>query len=70
MVNQILLHISNTPLELVEYCQKNELDRFTFALDSYIWMYEKAKEDKTFRTDIPKDVFMRATVHTMMAACA
>ena len=23
MVNQILLHISNTPLELVEYCQKN-----------------------------------------------
>lgn len=34
------------------------------------WMYEKAKEDKTFRTDIPKDEFMRATVHTMMAACA
>lgn len=23
MVNQILLHISNTPLEIVEYCQKN-----------------------------------------------
>lgn len=23
MVNQILLHISNTPLELAEYCQKN-----------------------------------------------
>lgn len=23
MVDQILLHISNTPLELVEYCQKN-----------------------------------------------
>jgi len=23
MVNQILLHISNTPMELVEYCQKN-----------------------------------------------
>lgn len=23
MVNQILLHISNTPFELVEYCQKN-----------------------------------------------
>ena len=23
MVNQILLHISNTPLELMEYCQKN-----------------------------------------------
>lgn len=23
MVNQILLHISNTPIEIVEYCQKN-----------------------------------------------
>ena len=25
MVNQILLHISNTPLELVEYCMKNDI---------------------------------------------
>ncbi len=25
MVNQILLHISNTPMELVEYCQKNDI---------------------------------------------
>ena len=25
MVNQILFHISNTPLELVEYCQKNQI---------------------------------------------
>lgn len=25
MVNQILLHISNTPLELVEYCQNNDI---------------------------------------------
>ena len=25
MVDQILLHISNTPLELVEYCQKNDI---------------------------------------------
>lgn len=25
MVNQILLHISNTPLELVEYCQKKDI---------------------------------------------
>lgn len=25
MVNQILLHISNTPLELVEYCQKHDI---------------------------------------------
>lgn len=33
-------------------------------------MYEKAKEDKTFRTDIPEDEFMRVTVHTMMSACS
>lgn len=32
-------------------------------------MYEKAKEDKTFRTDIPREEFMRTTIHTMMAAC-
>lgn len=25
MVNQILLHISNTPVELVDYCQKNDI---------------------------------------------
>ena len=25
MVNQILLHISNTPLDLIEYCQKNDI---------------------------------------------
>ena len=25
MVNQILLHISNTPMELVEYCQKHDI---------------------------------------------
>ena len=33
------------------------------------WMYEKAKEDYTFRTDIPRDEFFRVTVHTMMSAC-
>lgn len=25
MVNQILLHISNTPLELIEFCEKNDI---------------------------------------------
>lgn len=25
MVNRVLCHISNTPLELIEYCQKNEI---------------------------------------------
>lgn len=33
-------------------------------------MYEKAKEDKTFRTDIPEEEFFRVTLHSMMAACA
>lgn len=32
-------------------------------------MYEKAKEDHSFRTDIPEDEFMHVTVQTMMAAC-
>ena len=30
MVNQVLLHISNTPFELVEYCQKNDI-----AIEAY-----------------------------------
>ncbi len=30
MVNQVLLHISNTPVELVEYCQKNDI-----AIEAY-----------------------------------
>ena len=34
------------------------------------WMYEKAKEDKTFRTDIPEEQFFRVTFHSMMATCA
>lgn len=34
------------------------------------WMYEKAKEDKTFRTDIPEEEFLRVTCHSMMATCA
>lgn len=30
MVNQVLLHISNTPAELVDYCQKNDI-----AIEAY-----------------------------------
>lgn len=33
-------------------------------------MYEKAKVDRTIRTDIPEAEFMRVTVHSMMTACA
>ena len=32
-------------------------------------MYEKAKADHTFRTNIPEEEFMWVTVHTMMDAC-
>lgn len=32
-------------------------------------MYKKALEDKTLRTDLPEDVFLRTTLHTMMATC-
>ena len=37
---------------------------------SFHMMYEKAKEDKTFKTDMAEEKFMRVTVHTMMTACA
>ena len=33
-------------------------------------MFERAKEDKTFRTDIPEEIFFRVTLHSMMATCA
>lgn len=33
------------------------------------WMYEKGKVDQTMRTDLPEDVFFRATAHSMMGAC-
>lgn len=54
-------------------CDPKLLEEFHKSLSSanirFHLMYEKAKEDKTFRTDIPEDEFMRATVHTMMATC-
>ena len=57
-----------------EGVQEEQLKEFHASLYSVNtrleWMYEKAKEDHTFRTDIPREEFMRVTVHTMMAACA
>jgi diketogulonate reductase-like aldo/keto reductase len=32
MVNQILLHISNTPMELVEFSQKNDIAVEAYSL--------------------------------------
>ena len=37
-----------------------EFHRSLYSVNTRLdWMYEKAKEDKTFRTDIPKEEFMR-----------
>ena len=51
-----------------------QMDEFNQALFSantrFHMMYEKAKEDKTFKTDMAEEKFMRVTVHTMMTACA
>ena len=56
-----------------EGCSEEQLEEFHAALtsaDTRLYkMYEKAKEDHTFRTDIPMEEFMRVTVHTMMTAC-
>ncbi|MDD6038826.1 MAG: TetR/AcrR family transcriptional regulator [bacterium] len=57
-----------------ECCDDKQLEVFYDALYSvdmrFHLMYEKAKEDHTFRTDIPEDEFFRATLHLMMASCA
>ena len=54
--------------------EEKELEEFHASLQSVDtrlhMMYEKAKEDKTLRTDIPEEQFMSVTVHTMMTACA
>lgn len=54
--------------------EEKDLEEFHDSLHSVDtrlhMMYEKAKEDKTLRTDIPEEQFMRVTVHTMMTACA
>ena len=50
--------------------QLEEFHASLYSVDTRLeWMYEKAKEDHTFRTDIPKEEFFRVTVHTMMTAC-
>lgn len=51
--------------------QLTEFHNSLYSADTrFHMMYEKAKEDKTFRTDIPEEEFMRVTVHTMMSACS
>ena len=56
-----------------EGVKEEQLEEFHASLYSVNtrleWMYEKAKEDYTFRTDIPREEFFRVTVHTMMTAC-
>ena len=51
--------------------QLEEFHAALYSVDTRLhMMYAKAKEDKTFRTDIPEEEFMRVTVHSMMTACA
>ena len=51
--------------------QMDEFNQALFSVNTrFHMMYEKAKEDKTFKTDMAEEEFMRVTVHTMMTACA
>ena len=59
-----------TPTAKTTPAQLEEFHASLYSVDTRLeWMYEKAKEDHTFRTDIPKEEFFRVTVHTMMTAC-
>lgn len=55
-------------------CEEAQLEKFHKALYSadtrLHMMYEKARQDGSFRTDIPEEEFMRSTVHAMMTVCA
>ena len=62
--NHFVTHEGADPAQLEEFHAS------LYSVDTRLhMMYEKAKEDQTLRTDIPKDEFIRVTVHTMMAAC-
>lgn len=53
--------------------EQEALEKFRKAIQSadirFHLMYEKAKEDKTLRTDMAEEEFIRITLHTMMATC-
>lgn len=55
-------------------CEEAQLEKFhkaLYSVDTRLhMMYEKAKQDGSFRTDIPEEEFMRSTVHAMMTVCA
>lgn len=55
-------HVSEERLEMYHKVMDKLTERFHL-------MYEKAKEDKSFRTDLPEDELRRITLHTMMSAC-
>lgn len=56
-------HAENEQLEVLHQALRSANTRFHL-------MFEKAREDRTFRTDIPEETFFRVTLHSMMAACA
>lgn len=54
-----------------EVAQLEEFHKALYSVDTRLhMMYEKAKQDGSFRTDIPEEEFMRSTVHAMMTVCA
>lgn len=56
-----------------EHVGDEKLVNYRMALEPmttrFHWLYEKAQEDGTVRTDIPEDELLRVTLHTMMSAC-
>ena len=63
--NHYVSHSGRKDLQMAEFNQA-----LFSANTRFHMMYEKAKEDKTFKTDMAEEEFMRVTVHTMMTACA
>jgi len=55
-------HVEESRLECYRQISNPVTERFH-------WMYEAAKVDKSFRTDIPEEKLLRITLHTMMSAC-
>ena len=55
MVNQILLHISNTPMELVEYCRKNNIVVEASILTNCTWLNIKSTGDNCDCKEVWRD---------------
>lgn len=63
--NHYVSHSGRKDLKVDEF-----IKLFIRQIPVYIKCMKRQKRNKTFRTDIPEEEFMRVTVHTMMTACA